>query len=197
MISPDQKRVAVCIRDPQTKTRDIWVIELQRGASSRLTFDPADDVDPAWSPEGTRIAFSSNRKGDHYIYVKPATGEGEEQMLLQSSEDKYVEDWSPDGQYLACGGDSGEFLFSLRENKCLPLPFLEKNENAQLRFCPTRGSAPRWFAYTSSGTHQVEVRGLPARSRVLEANGKFPRTEAQSRCGDGTATNFSMRMATR
>jgi hypothetical protein len=54
MISPDQKRVAVSIRDPQTTTRDIWVIDLQRGTRSRLTFDPGDDVDATWSPDCTR-----------------------------------------------------------------------------------------------------------------------------------------------
>ena len=114
-ISPDQKRVAVCIRDPQTKTRDIWVIDLQRGGTSRLTFDPGDDKNPTWSPDSARIAFSSDRKGHLDIYVKPASGAGEEQMLLQSSEDKAVEDWSPDGQYLAYNmtdPSPGEFLFS-------------------------------------------------------------------------------------
>jgi eukaryotic-like serine/threonine-protein kinase len=160
MISPDQKRVAVSIRDPQTKTRDIWVIDLQTGASSRLTFDPGDDVNPTWSPDGTRIAFSSDRNGRHDIYVKAATGAGDEQVLLRSSEDKFVEDWSPDGHYLAFGGDPGESLFSLRDKKRAPLPVLEKNFNAQLRFSPARGSKPRWFAYTSSESGQVEVRSF-------------------------------------
>jgi Tol biopolymer transport system component len=160
MISPDQKRVAVSIRDSKTKTRDIWVIDLQTGASSRLTFDPGDDVNPTWSPDGARIAFSSDRNGHQDIYVKAATGAGDEQVLLRSSEDKFVEDWSPDGQYLAFGGDPGESLFSLRDKKRAPLPVLEKNFNAQLRFSPARGSRPRWFAYTSSESGQVEVRSF-------------------------------------
>ncbi len=157
-ISPDQKRVAVGIGDPQTKTRDIWVIDLQRGGTSRLTFDPGDDRNSTWSPDSLRIAFTSNRKGRHDIYVKPASGAGEEQILLQSSEDKAVEDWSPDGQYLAYATDpsNGEFLFSLRENKVAPL-LPEKNPNAQVRFCPTRGSMPRWFAYASNESGRLEV----------------------------------------
>src|SRR5438876_11739093 len=93
------------------------------------------------------------------MYVKPATGAGEEQVLLKSSEHKYVEDWSPDGQYLAYGSDPEECFFSFRDKKRVPLPFLEKDSNAQLRFCPTRGSA-RWFAYASSESGQVEVRSF-------------------------------------
>jgi Tol biopolymer transport system component len=82
-ISPDQKKIAVGKRDPITKTRDIWVIDSLRNASSRFTFDPGEDLNPSWSPDGTRIAFTSNRKGYRDIYVKPANGAGEEQMLLQ------------------------------------------------------------------------------------------------------------------
>jgi Tol biopolymer transport system component len=164
-ISPDQKKVAVCIRDPQTKTRDIWVIDLQRGGTSRLTFDPGDDKNPTWSPDGARIAFSSDRKGHFDIYVKPASGAGEEQTLLQSSEDKIVEDWSPDGQYLAYNitPSPGEFLLSLREHKVAPLQPLVKNVNPQARFCPTRGLMPRWFGYTSneSGRSEVYVGSFP------------------------------------
>jgi serine/threonine protein kinase len=158
MISPDQKRVAVSIRDPQTKTRDIWVIGLQRGGSSRLTFDPGDDTNPAWSPDSARIAFSSDRKGHRDIYVKSASGAGEEQVLLQSSEDKSVEDWSPDGQYLVYNTlDKGRaFIYSLRENKVVRF-LLEKHVNPQIRFCPTRGSMPRWFAYTSSDSESPQV----------------------------------------
>jgi eukaryotic-like serine/threonine-protein kinase len=112
-ISPDQKIVAVGKGDPQTNTRDVWVIDLQRGASSRLTFDPADDLSPTWSPDGRRIAFTSNRKGPRDIYVKPASGVGEEQVLVQSEEKKSIEDWSADGQYLAGNSSTSyEWLFS-------------------------------------------------------------------------------------
>ncbi len=102
-ISPDQKMVAVGKVDPQTKTRDIWVNDLQRGTSSRLTFDPADDLNPMWSPDGKHIAFSSNRKGHRDIYLKAASGVGEEQVLAESAEEKSLEDWSADGQYLVWG----------------------------------------------------------------------------------------------
>jgi dipeptidyl aminopeptidase/acylaminoacyl peptidase len=162
-ISPDQKMVAVGKRDPQTKTRDIWVIDLQRSTSSRLTFDPADDTNPTWSPDGARIAFSSNRKGHRDIYVKPASGVGEEKILMESTEDQSVEDWSADGQYLVWGSDATgyESLFSFREHKILPL-LQAKFAQDQCRFSPNRAGPPRWIAYTSveTGARQVYVRSF-------------------------------------
>jgi dipeptidyl aminopeptidase/acylaminoacyl peptidase len=62
-LSPDGRSLAVCIRDEATKKRDIWVFDLVRGTSMRLTFDPADDMDPLWSPDGRQIIFSSDREG--------------------------------------------------------------------------------------------------------------------------------------
>jgi Tol biopolymer transport system component len=99
-ISPDGKTVAVGRRDPTTQTRDIWLIDLERGVPSRFTFDPADDINPTWSPDGNRIAFSSARKGQRDIYVKAANGIGEEQLLFGSAGGKNMECWSPDGRLL-------------------------------------------------------------------------------------------------
>lgn len=44
-LSPDDTKLAIGIRDPQTKMRDIWVFDLWRGTRTRPTFDPVDDLD--------------------------------------------------------------------------------------------------------------------------------------------------------
>jgi len=93
-LSPDSSRLAVCIRDPQTATRDIWIFDLLRGGKTRLTFDPADDIDPIWSPDGTRIAFTSDRSGQRNIYWKLADGSCPEELLVGGKESQEnVEDW--------------------------------------------------------------------------------------------------------
>src|SRR5438093_5032023 len=44
-------------------SQDIWLIELARGVASRFTFDAHNDIYPVWSPDGSRIAFGSDRDG--------------------------------------------------------------------------------------------------------------------------------------
>jgi len=160
-ISPDQKMVAVGKQDPETGKRDIWVIDLLRGTSSRLTFDPADDLSPTWSPDGARIAFSSDRSGHREIYVKATSGVGEDQVLVESADEESIEDWSADGQYLVWGSDPTgyEWLFSFRDHKTLPL-LQAKYAQDQCRFFPDTNQPPRWIAYSSleTGTRQVYVR---------------------------------------
>jgi len=57
---------------------------------------------PVWLPDGTRIAFSCNRKGHFRLYQKAANGVGDERLLFESETEEQVESWSPYGKYLAC-----------------------------------------------------------------------------------------------
>src|SRR5262249_5297473 len=100
-LSPDEKRVAVCRWDGPTA--DIWLLELGRGVLSRLTSDTAVDYDPVWSPDGSRIAFDSNREGVFNLYEKLASGAGNDEELLKSDKNKQVMDWSPDGRFILYG----------------------------------------------------------------------------------------------
>ena len=98
-LSPDGQRLAVCIRDSNGK-RNIWVFDLARGTRNRVTFETADDSNPVWSPDGSEIAYSSDRRGHRDMYAKPSSGTGQERVLLESSDDKTMLDWSSDGKSL-------------------------------------------------------------------------------------------------
>jgi len=76
----------------------IWVYDLKRNTSSRLTFAGRND-NPAWSHDGSRIYFSSARDGKVGIYQKPANGLGNAQLVLQSEQEPMLDGLSPDGQY--------------------------------------------------------------------------------------------------
>jgi Tol biopolymer transport system component len=68
-----------------------------------LTRDPAEDVDPRWSPEGKRIVFASNRTGKYEIYSMRADGSGLTQLTLTSATNRRPA-WTSDGRILFQSG---------------------------------------------------------------------------------------------
>jgi Tol biopolymer transport system component len=93
--SPDGKLVAYSTDRANPPTRDIWLQQPSGGSSIRLTDDHADDTDPAFSYDGTQIAFRSERGGGG-IYVVPTLG-GDERELVPGGRDP---SFSPDGRWL-------------------------------------------------------------------------------------------------
>src|SRR4030095_13591937 len=99
VLSPEEKKVAV-VRADLSAGSDIWVTDIARQTSSRLTFDPAVESNAVWSPDGGRIVFSSNRSGPYDLYWKTSSGAGNEEVLLKSDNAKFATDWSLDGRYI-------------------------------------------------------------------------------------------------
>jgi len=75
---------------------DVYAVNSDGGSSTRLTFAAPGDVDPAWSPDGSRIAFSSARDGNFEIYVMNADGSNAVRLTTSATPD-YRPAWSPDG----------------------------------------------------------------------------------------------------
>ncbi len=88
---------------------DLYMVEIQGGALSRLTSDIYDDRDPSWSPDGRFLVFSSDRspqgrQGFHSLYLY-RIGEGELERLTVGSHNDYAPSWSPEGDRIAFSSD--------------------------------------------------------------------------------------------
>ena len=169
-LSPDGKKVAVEIFDPQSSNEDIWIYDIVRKMWTRLTFDPATDWEPVWSANGTRIFFVSDRRnGKSGIYETDVNGQGGNQLLFAPDEDVIATSCSPDGKYLAYfSGDSATkldlWILPLATTKtpsnAKPFPFLRTQFNEAW---PSFSPDGKWIAYESdeSGSFEVYVRPFP------------------------------------
>jgi Tol biopolymer transport system component len=179
-LAPDERRAAVALQTGTPENRDIWLIDLARSVSSRLTVDPANEVLPTWSPDGAHIVFSSNRAATG-IYRKASSGSGQEELLMKADEGTaQVIDWSRDGRFLIYFGTYPKngfdlWILPLAGDK-KPFPFLQTGFNEDNgAFAPD----VKWIAYTSneSGRDEVYVQPFPAtggRYQISKSGGTQP-----------------------
>ena len=153
-LSNDGRYVAYSLLPRQS----IWMYDIARGVKTRVTNTKSRDHAPIWSPDGTKIAFASNRGGRAYdLYVKDLRT-GAEELLLASDKDKTPTSWSADGNYIlynlqTAGPNRVDIeYFSFIDHKrhvYLATPFIE----VQGRFSPDG----KWVAYASSESAPVQV----------------------------------------
>lgn len=90
---------------------DLWSAASDGGPATRLTVDRAVDRSPRYSPDGSRIAFTSNRRGSYHVYTIDVTG-GEATQHTWHSEGYTIEEYSPDGESLLTRGTRDHFFRS-------------------------------------------------------------------------------------
>ncbi len=99
VLSPRGRRATVVRFDAQGDHGDLWDIDLASGIFSRLTTDPADDVDPSWSPDERALAFVSERTGRQALFVKDVVS-GREEPLGTFGEPAVIDEWTRDGRFI-------------------------------------------------------------------------------------------------
>jgi eukaryotic-like serine/threonine-protein kinase len=169
VLSPDGKR-AVAKDAPYNVPGDLWMLDLVSGRRTRFTFSKNVYSPAVWSPDGARIAYSAGGLGD-MIYEKPASGLGDEQVLLKEPGLRHFPtSWSRDGFLLyhtENAPNTGYDLWALSLSDRKPHLMLGQafNEWAGV-FSPDM----RWVAYVSleTGAGGVYVRPF----RVSEQTGQ-------------------------
>jgi eukaryotic-like serine/threonine-protein kinase len=164
MLAPNGKAVASDTTDPVSQNTDIWTYDLETQSAKRLTFDPAIDSVPIWSPDGTRMVFSSNRGTTFDLYLKDTNGAQEEKLIPQDGPDRFPSDWSRDGKFALY--ERGTDLWFVTIPELRATQFLKASSTLKNgQFSPDG----KWVAYSSneSGRWEVYVTSFP------EAHGKW------------------------
>ena len=143
---------------------DIWRWDFARTTLTRLTFDGAIDIHPAWTPDGRRLVFSSERAGARNLFWQAADGTGAVERLTESPNQQNAGAVSPDGTRLIfteIAPKTGDDVMQVEldgTHRVTPLvqtPFAERNGIIS--------PDGRWLAYEAndSGQFEVYVRPFP------------------------------------
>jgi serine/threonine-protein kinase len=155
-LSPDDSRLALTIGATGAQ---IWLADVRRGDVERLTRD-GYNIDPVWTPDGKRIAFSSERAGPYNIYWQAARADADPERLTTNANMQFPGSWTPDGRWLAYA----EFHPKTRWDIWLlpvagdrkPEPFLVTEFD---EFLPTFSPEGRLVAYVSNESGKWDTTG--------------------------------------
>lgn len=127
---------------------DIWAVGVGSRTPIRLTNDPADDRDPAWSPDGRKLAYASRRSGNWDIYVYDLVTGGTTQMTVDLGY-QGAPQWSPDGLWLVYESYQGNNL----DVYVMPVDFSQQpqrvTDNPAPDFSPSWSPDGRRIAFVS------------------------------------------------
>ena len=162
-------------------SRDVWVMDLTRNNTLRLTRSPEPELSPVWSPEGDRVVYFKSDK----IYVKRADGSSEETVLADVN--GVPRSWSPDGKYIVYelqseSRDGRLFLWPVMGGGPA-IPIGRRDSVARgARFSPDS----HYLAYVSdeSGRQEIYIAAVPpeqGRTKVSQSGGTTPRWTSNGR----------------
>jgi Tol biopolymer transport system component len=151
--------------------QDIWTIDVARPVPVRLTFHPADDTSPIWSPDGNEIMFSSGRQLGGTVaalYRRSASGAGTDELVYSPGAGRLIgaTDWRESGIVFTTAAVAE---YTTNAGDVWRLPGSGEGTAERLIASPMRESAGRvspdgrWILYRSyeSGAYQIVVQPYP------------------------------------
>lgn len=144
-ISPNGDEIVFCYKG------DIYKVAASGGGAMQLTTQDAYDCSPVWSPDGSKIAFSSNRKGNFDVYVMSANG-GSAKRLTTNSVSETPTSFTPDGKKVL-------FIASIQDP-------------AESAMFPT-SAMTELYSVAVEGGRTMQVLGTPAEAVNYDKSGKF------------------------
>ncbi len=185
-VAPDGKSAVIEITDQKTGNGELWLLDLQRNVSTRLTLDDTSwNWGPIWSADGKAVYFSSTRSDFSDLYRRDI-GASDDRLLLRGADRLAPLDVSRDGRYLlyeALDSTTAQDIWVLPLAGGKPFPYLKtKYAETSARFSPDG----RWVTYVSneSGAFEVYVQSFPTagqKFRISTEGGMDPRWRADGR----------------
>jgi Tol biopolymer transport system component len=154
-LSNDGRKALVSMTDPRLQTRDIFIVDLDRGVRQRFTIDPSDERSAIWSADSRHVLYTS--KGLN-LYARAADSSSDERGVIMDGASKDPYDWSSDGRlvlYRRSGADTGNDIWIGPSDGSGPGRAL-----AATRFSEVPGNfSPdgRFLVYSSDESGQREV----------------------------------------
>ena len=187
-LSPDDKYALVHIHEPRSAGGNLWLLDLARRVPSRFTEQPRHDTAPIWSPDGSRVVFTSTDAASAGLYVKDLKADSRPTLLLKfSGANAIARSWSADGRWIMLqqrSADGNADLAALPVSEPdRPVAVADSRFNEQYGdFSPDA----RWIAYESdeSGRSEIYVQSFPSRDvrvRVTVDGGFEPRWSSDGR----------------
>jgi len=185
-LSPDGRLLALVILDPKTGTGDLWVHDMERGSTDRVTDTSYSEFSPTWSPDSTEIVYSADPKGPPNLFIIGLGGGQPRELVPFNSQVQYPTNWSgASGTILfqrlsaATGGDIWEVDAAGGEPRALI-------ENELHQYSGRVSPDGRWLAYGSRRTMDAEIYIQPygrpgSRQRVSVDTGWAPEWNGNNR----------------